>query len=369
MLFGNSKYILHLKSKSLEVYKHNTQGVQARINFPPDYQKDQEIVDEQKFEQLISNFLTKLNLKDSQCLIAVSGENLFEKSIPLTNSKKEQAEAEEFFTQIPFDTEKIIKKQIRVKNGIKLIAANKNLYEAIVHVLQVIPVEIEAVIPITSFGITSSTLTKKDTSDIMKNSSLIKLTNFMTRENQPSTSNKKAGEDKSTQTPIKTDTKKKYLLIGGIIIIVVGLVIAALLLLKPDLLNKSPQNNIPDNKELTNFSNESKENISGDSEASKEAEILEKSEITISILNGSGISGQASSIQSQLQSLKYSQIEAGNAQNQNRTTTLIQSSSNIPENYISEIKTELGKTLDSIETETSSTLETSNIIITTGKPI
>ena len=101
MLFSNPVIIIYLKRNSLEVYTQKTQGVQARLDFPPNYEKDQEIIDIEKFEQLISNFLSKLSLEGKKVIIVISSENLFEKTIPLSDRTKEETAAKKFFEEIP----------------------------------------------------------------------------------------------------------------------------------------------------------------------------------------------------------------------------------------------------------------------------
>ena len=367
MLFSNPDTIIFLKRNSLEVYNQKSEGVQARLDFPPNYEKDQEIIDIEKFEQLISNFLSKLNLKNNKIIIVLSAENLFEKTLPLSDKTKEEAAAKKFFGSVPFDPQKVAKKQIRTKNGLNLIAANKNLYESIVHVLQKLQSEIRAAVPVSMFGITSLVLSRQDIKKITSNSEMLKTSNFLSGNAQI----KQAADTPSDEENPQVEKKKSKLnpiSVAGIAFIVVGLGIVVFLLFKQGILKQySPFNKNP----LPTLAPSPRESIPAivdleNQEATGQAELSSKQDLTIQVLNGSGISGQASQVQALLQSLDYSQIETGNADSQDLTSTKIVYKQNVADSLISEIKTELEKTLANVETEEASDDIGFDIVITTG---
>lgn len=364
MLFGNSKVILLLKRNSLEIYSKKSQGVESRLDFPPNYEKDQEILDLEKFEQLITNFLTKLDLKNRKVIIAISGENLFEKTLPLSDPKTEKAQVEKFFQEIPFDPQKIANIQIRTKNGLNLIATNRNLYEAIVHVLQQNQSEIEAVVPLSQFGVTSTTnLTKEDINKIVSNSKKLREANFLNKTSEKS--GDKPEEKKQNTKDDQNKSKKSPILIGGIAIISIGLGILAYLLLKPQEINP---NTIEQQSQPAIVTEESQgRQDETESTTSSQTQEIPKDQIKIQILNGTGVAGQASQVQNLLQDINYTQIEIGNAQNQDFEKTVVRVSSSISNNQKEEIKTELEKLFESVEFETNVEGESFDIIITTGQ--
>lgn len=366
MLFSNSSIIVYLKRSSLEVYSQKSEGVQARLDFPPNYQKDQEILDVEKFEQLIANFLSKLNLKDKKIIIAISADNLFEKTIPLSDKAKEDAAANKFFEEIPFDPQKIVKKQIRTKNGLNLIAANKNLFESIVHVLQKLESEVHAVVPVTMFGISSLALTRADEKKITSNSELLKTSNLLSAEPTIEQSRKTEQTDENSQKK----SKFSPVVILGIGFIIIGIAVAAFLLFKQGKIskiipinNKPSETSSPSPKQSAPLPQIDVENL----DASRQAQISPKNNIKIQILNGSGIAGQASQVQIALESLSFSQIEVGNAPSQDITATKIEYAKGTAQTYVDEIKLELEKTFTSVETAESPEIQDFDIIIITGK--
>ncbi len=366
MLFNSPKTVILLKRNSLEVYSKNQEAVESRLDFPPNYENDQEILDLEKFEQLIANFLTKLNLQNKKVIIAISTEDLFEKTIPLTDDKKEKAETKKFFDSIPFDLQKVAKLEIRTKNGINLIATNHNLYETIVHTLQRTQAEIEAVVPISMFGITTSTLTKQDLSRITSNSEMLKNANFLSKTYEKPEEQIEESLD-STKTPpekfSKPASKKNPVLIGGVVFILIGLAIIAYLLLRP---KSPPQNIIEDLSQKEPVTSQTQEET--ESTSSSSAEETSKDEIRIQVLNGSGVSGQASRVRNLLANINYSQIDIGNADSQDFKKTTVRLSSNISEELKAELQSELETLFESVEFEADLDSENFDIVITTGQP-
>lgn len=372
MLFSNPAVIVFLKRNSLEVYSQKLQGVQSRLNFPPEFEKDQEIIDIQKFEQLISSFLTKLNLKEKKVIIAISAENLFEKTLPLSTVAKENEETEKFFKEIPFDEPKIAKKQLRTKNGLNLIATNKNLYQAILHVLQKEGSEIEAVVPVSMFGITSQVLTRDDVKKITANSQMLKEANFLTENPEIKSTSRQESEKNGAQEDETSDEKTKPRISPvvkiGIILILIGIAVTAVLIFKKGFI-ESPNRNQSTPSPALSSDQSLPELDEKDLEATSEAQDSNKVDITIQILNGSGIAGQAQIVKNSLTSLNYSQIEVGNAKNQDAQSTKVTYSKEVPQSYILEIKAELEKLLRGVETKATEEEQEFDIIITTGQTL
>lgn len=394
MFFGSAPTVIFLKSKSLEIYSPKTKGVEASLDFPPNYEKDLEIIDQEKFENLISSFLTKLNLKDQQIIIAISSEDLFEKNITSDQVAKEKSAIEHFFNTVPFDPQKIAKLQIKTKNGTSLVATNKNLYESIIHVLQKIQTDIQAVVPATLFGVSStSSLSTEDLKKITNNKSLLKSSNFIhgsMQQVQSTVKSKKAPNPKEPENdePVEIDepdssaenqsNKKSPVVVGGLAFMAVGFVIILIMLhtqgyLKyffPDQFGKLKPNSPQTSSKEVQIENtdEDFEEASNEADLQEESEDSEKTKLTIQILNGSGIPGQAGNISNILQSLDYSDIEVGNADSADNQSTTISYGSNASETFANEIKSELEKTLTSVTIQKSPDQENFDIIIISGQP-
>ena len=93
-------------------------------------------------------------------------------------------------------------------------------------------------------------------------------------------------------------------------------------------------------------------------------EPVDKSEIEIEIFNGTGIAKEASYLQGKLRDLGFTQIETGNAEDQDQTATKVTFSSSVPEAIVDEITEELEDIYEDVDTSTSSSLDVDVQIIT-----
>lgn len=94
-------------------------------------------------------------------------------------------------------------------------------------------------------------------------------------------------------------------------------------------------------------------------------EPVDKTEITIEILNGTGIEREASYLQDRIRSLGYTSIETGNAQRKDYEISVVSFSSFLDEDVIKEVTDELEKVYVQVKTETHESLDY-DIKITTG---
>jgi hypothetical protein len=98
------------------------------------------------------------------------------------------------------------------------------------------------------------------------------------------------------------------------------------------------------------------------------AEAVNKDELKIEILNGTGIAGAAGDLRDELEGLGYSDIEVGNASSQDYTAAEITFASSVAGSVQDELVSELEKTYKSVDSSTSS-LDEFDIQIITGIPI
>jgi len=93
---------------------------------------------------------------------------------------------------------------------------------------------------------------------------------------------------------------------------------------------------------------------------------VDKSEIEIEVLNGTGIAREASFLQGKLRDLDYTEIETGNAEDQDEseTVTKVTFSSSVAEEVVDEITEELEEIYKDVDVRTSRSLEVDIQIIT-----
>jgi len=95
-------------------------------------------------------------------------------------------------------------------------------------------------------------------------------------------------------------------------------------------------------------------------------EPADRTEISIEVLNGTGISGEASYLQGKLRGLGYEDIETGNADDQDNETTTVVFSEDVPDEIVEEITEKLEDTYEEVDASTSRSSTGADIKIETG---
>lgn len=94
------------------------------------------------------------------------------------------------------------------------------------------------------------------------------------------------------------------------------------------------------------------------------AEVVDKKSVSIQVLNGTGIVGEAAYLQDRLNSLGYTSVKVGNAAKQDYESTQVTFSSSLSSSVVSEITKELEKIYQKVETKKSSSTSYDVEIIT-----
>lgn len=93
---------------------------------------------------------------------------------------------------------------------------------------------------------------------------------------------------------------------------------------------------------------------------------IDREDISIQILNGTGIAKEASFLQGKLAGLGYTDVDMSNAEEQDYETAQVTFSSDTPDEVVDEITEELEDIYKDVETTTSRSLEDVNVEIITG---
>jgi hypothetical protein len=91
----------------------------------------------------------------------------------------------------------------------------------------------------------------------------------------------------------------------------------------------------------------------------------DKSKVEIEIQNGTGITGEAAYLQTQLKTLGYTNIKVGNATTTDATATTVTFSSTLSSAVVTELTQRLNALYATVTTKTSST-QTSDVVVVTG---
>lgn len=95
-------------------------------------------------------------------------------------------------------------------------------------------------------------------------------------------------------------------------------------------------------------------------------EPIDRSEISIQILNGTGITGEANYLETQLKEVGYEKIDKGNAPSQNQTVTLVTFATGATQGVQDEIMEKLGEVYTEVKQESGSLGAGIDVKIITG---
>ncbi|MCH7640783.1 LytR C-terminal domain-containing protein [Patescibacteria group bacterium] len=95
-------------------------------------------------------------------------------------------------------------------------------------------------------------------------------------------------------------------------------------------------------------------------------EPIKRDEATIQVLNGTGIAKEAGFLQGQLEDLGYSQIDVGNADEEDYVKTTVTFLSSLPKKVVDEITAELEEIYKEVETKTTDSEGDYQVQIITG---
>lgn len=323
-------------------------GEEKRLDFPEDTISNGDIVSAEKYEKLIADFVITEKIFKQNFLMVLSGEIIFEKTISSLDIKILDEKFAEFLDIIPMDSEKLVKKSINIEDNIHLVAVNKNLFEKAIETLEALNFEIMAVVPITlyseddDFGIE---LIKK----IHDDKTLLHNANFL---------------GNSFMEAREGGNKKNLAIKIGLIlfIFVLGVIIIELYFRFSFL--QSKKSSAPTVKTTETIESSKL----ADLKTASPSAILTKDEIGVSILNGTGIAGQAGKIKDLLISLGFSTIETGNTEREDVKDTIVEFTPQITESLQEEVLILLKENFENTVTRIKEASAGAGIIITTGNP-
>lgn len=122
--------------------------------------------------------------------------------------------------------------------------------------------------------------------------------------------------------------------------------------------------------EPTSFDNQiegsqTTENITPTEKPASTPKAADRSGVSIVIQNGTGITGEAAYLQTQLKNMGYTDVKTGNASAQDVTTTSVTFSKSLSQDIVTEISQKLNSIYQKV-TATTTTSGTSDVLIVTG---
>lgn len=350
MIFFN-KYPSAIKigKNSLNFYIN---GEQKNLALSSDAVSDSDIVNPQKYEKLVEDFIVTEKIRKQKFILILSEEIVFQKSIPPEDSKILDERLTDFVSMIPLESEKLVKKSIQVGDNIQLFAVNKYLFEKIIIILEKFNFEVVAVVPLSLFS-SDNEINQDLIKNIFKETELFKKANFLS--------------DDFTQN----NTNQNKMIFAVMLFLLMIILIMGFLLISTYTNLSLPFLSLKKETKLTQVVLKTSPSISTESATdrdSTQSAALDKDQLKATILNGTGIAGQAAKIKDLLIELGLSKIETGNAEETEITDTVVMFSHAVAANLQDEIIDLLKENFASVSAQENSASPSADILITTGKP-
>lgn len=346
--FNKSPYAIFIKKNSLTFF---IDGNEKQLELPADIVSDDSITDPDKYKKLIEDFILAQNIKKSKVILILSEEVIFSKSVPITDANMVNEKLADFAGMIPVESEKVIKKNVKLKDVVELFAVNRELFEKIIEILKKFNFEVTAVVPLAVYS-SDNELTQDLIKKIYKDTRLLKNTNFL----NDNSADDNAGQSKTVMLVLI------FLLV--IIFVLSGLLAASYL--------KIPLPGFKGEVKLTKVALKvSPSAVSTESAApqtSTQSATLDKDQLKVTVLNGTDIDGQAGKVKNLLIELGLSKIETGNAEGAGAKDTVVIFSPAVAEDLQEDIITLLEKNFDNVSTQQNNASSSADVLITTGKP-
>jgi hypothetical protein len=366
-MFGKPKALVQLKRDRLGILKIGEMQPMEFI-FPKDSVKDLDIIDSKTFTTSLRQFLNSLEIKPGKYLLLLTPDLLFQKVTTAKKPEELQKRIQAFLDGIPFIPEKLVYKLFEAPKGKLAVATNHDFFSVISQVFKQSGWKTIAVVPDFIFG--KGTLTTDKIKEIAKDKKLIQNSDFLHLE--PQITVKETQEEETKEKPAKKIFKKALVFLG--IVSILGGFGFILYRISPGLLNLVKNGSPKDSAITTTDASETPSFIqfADEVETNKVATTVEedinKEDVSIQILNGTGVAGLAGATAKTLEEAGYANTSVGNAATQGQAETVVQYSSEITQEMLSELTNILGTRFARVNTTThSSEIEPDYmIIITTG---
>ena len=347
MIFTNKKNLIYVRRNALEFF-HGDEKLELTI--PVTILQNLEIVDSERFDKLLFDFLLKI--KKQKALMVLSSDVLFEKETVAKDEKDLDGKYQNFKDSLPVSSDKVAIKKIISGESIFFIAVNKKIYQEISAVLEKAGWEIKAVVPVTLFkeklGMEDNELAVSSANKILSDKDLIRISDFLSE----------------TQGEVIKKSPNYKIFIFFILGFILIFIITISLGIRFNFLSIPGLGNRGNSEKLVKEAVES--TPSAFEESSKAANIEEY--LSIQVLNGSGVAGQAAKVSSSLIEIGYKNIEVGNADVVG-TKTFAYFSKYVKEKDKEEIKNMLDENFTDVEIQEHSEDSEFDVLITTGEEI
>ncbi|HRN69997.1 MAG TPA: LytR C-terminal domain-containing protein [Candidatus Woesebacteria bacterium] len=350
------KSIIYIDRANLYFYGGNVHAP-LLFAFKPTTIRDIEVINAEEFESELNGFIKDNKIEPSDVMIVVAHQSSFEKLIdPKTPADQVEIQKKQFLDNVPF--EQTLSKSFKTDKEIKIIAINKDLVYLIRDIFNKNQFNVVTISSIASlFPEGDITFNAATAQQILSKSSIFKQNMFLLQDIEVPTTDtfeETYGKEKKNMT-LYYSIPAFVVLIGILVWLMIG---------QRNARNKRSKNISPTPVQQQILTTPT---VPVSPIASESALIIPKDSVTIRILNGSGIAGQADEVSTALEQKDYEQITTGNAPTLQSSGTLIIFKSRIPTPQREEIVNAVSEIVGEVTTQQNEEIDT-DILITTAAP-
>jgi hypothetical protein len=143
--------ILFIDGNRIDVYNSSKNTVLS-LDIPQEVVKYSEVLDREKLHLMAKSFIETNKLAPSSLIVVLAKTILFQKDFVKDRETEGQQElqAQDFIDNVPFES--VGSKIVPLEKGVRVIAANADLYESIMSTFQQLGFSIQSLLPVTLFG-------------------------------------------------------------------------------------------------------------------------------------------------------------------------------------------------------------------------
>lgn len=293
--------------------------------------KDLEVIDQEKLEKALREFLGNTKGKYTETLVILNKNTYFRTTIenPEISELENKAKIDLFSDLVPFNN--IFVKQFSIHKKLEVIAINRDFYEPILDVLYKLDFKITMILPelVVQDYIGEASCTPEE------NTALLKTLGKLGAYDLLGSGHKLVIKNSSEIEPIKKQNQK---LMALVIIFAVLIVILAGAIIFNNNRNNAYKASIKQAEVIEDVepiketilidsgsatSSAETSNSASVSATTSNSAVLDLDQYKIRVLNGSGISGQAGIVKSNLEKAGFKNIDVGNAQKISSNKTMV----------------------------------------------
>src|SRR3989344_2668731 len=355
----NQKAVIFAGNNSLFYF---TSGLKQPVSLllQPGIIKDSEIVNEEELSRQIAQVIQQYKIPPAGVVVVVDPTLMFTKELAVNTLPEQlQNEKEIFLAYAPFQNP--LSKIIKTAKSQLLIATNGNFYHSIKRILEAQQFAVLGIAPLAILGI-GVVPSAQTGMQIVNKFDCVRQNGFIIEEEKPTFAEETdESEDKQSE--------KNKTIIGIVIFLILLGILGFVLWQQFSSPASSSSSTVPTlmprpTSKIADVSPTAIPVLSANETTTAPVNI-DLSKISIQIINGSGIAGQAEMLKGNMQKIGFQNIQTANAAKINSSKTLIVFSSSLPSQVRELIIAEIKK-IDPNASTNESTETQSDVLITTA---